>query len=217
MGMPANISKVFEVIEKETIWLHEQWAIFGQLFFKSSERIDLLNKCASSFFALIGEVILNDMQLTLCKLTDPASTLTRAGTFDNLSLRQLQQRVKASEPKLAGRLKKLLKQLEVKCKPSRKWRDKFGAHLDLATATQKAPLPDITKKDIEESLEILRDYMNMIKEYYGDRISPYTPRINGDADELVNILGNGLRYKELFEEGIIPSDDLSHNQWRQNI
>jgi hypothetical protein len=210
MGMPANISEVFEFIEKETIWLHEQWAIFGQLFFKSSARIDLLNKCAPSFFAFVGEIIVNDMQLTLCKLTDPV----RTGNFDNASLKQLQERMEACEPKLPEDFGKLLQQLNVKCEPLRKWRNKLGSHFDLATATQKAPFPDTIKRDIEESLKILRDYMNMIKKYYGNPISPsYTPLINGDADELVNILGNGLRYRELFEEGIIPNDDLSHNQW----
>jgi hypothetical protein len=145
--IPSNINEIYEKLKEEIIWLHGRWTLFTQLFAMSNKRIDLLNECAPSFFHAIEDVLVADVILSLCKVTDPAITRTRAGNFDNMSLKQLQQRLEAEESKLAHRLQNLLNKLDDKCKPFREWRNKRGAHSDLATASGAYLLPEISKKN----------------------------------------------------------------------
>jgi predicted ribosome quality control (RQC) complex YloA/Tae2 family protein len=145
-GMPSNIKEIYEKLKEEIIWLHGRWTLFTQLFAKSDKRINLLNECASSFFHAIEGVRVGDVMLSLCKITDPANTRTRAGNFDNMSLKQLQQRLEAEEPQLTHRLQNLLNKLDDKCKDFREWRNKSLAHSGLATASGAYLLPETPKK-----------------------------------------------------------------------
>jgi hypothetical protein len=114
-GMPSNITEIYEKLKEEIIWLHGRWTLFTQLFAKSDKRINLLNECASSLFHALEDVLLGDVMLSLCKITYPASTRN----FNNMSLKQLQQRLEAEEPQLAHRLQNLLNKLDDKCKDFR--------------------------------------------------------------------------------------------------
>jgi len=170
-----------------------------------------------SVFYVIEDVLFREVMLSLCKLTDPASTRTRNGNSDNLSLKQLQQRVEASEPHLAVSLEKLLTQLDDKCEDIREWRNKRLAHSDLLTEMQNGapPLPGISKQMIEEALALVREYMNMIENHYRNTTVAYDIfMMNKDTDTLVSILIDGLRYKELQQGKKIPWDDWCQNHWK---
>ena len=215
--IPANIEDIYQELQGEILWLHGRWIIYRQLFAQSEKRLDLLNACGASFFYVIEEVLHGDVLLSLCKLTDPASTRTRAGNFDNLSLQQLHQQVEAVEPHLAARLKKLLDTLDDKCRDFRAWRNKRLAHADLVTAMQSGvhPLPGISRQMIEDALTLIREYMNTIEGHYcNNRVAYNLFIMNKDGHALVSILIDGLRYRELQGERKIPYDDWSQNQWK---
>jgi hypothetical protein len=59
------------------------------IFAESPKRIELLNEAAGTFFYIIQEVLLNEVQVCLSKLTDPA----KSGKYNNLSLEQLQSQL----------------------------------------------------------------------------------------------------------------------------
>jgi hypothetical protein len=129
--IPQAIDEIFQELKKEITWLHGRWKIYRQLFGHSEKRIELINECASTFFYIIQDVLLGEIQVTLSKLTDRA----RFGEHDNLSLEQLQLRVETQgEKSLSAALRKLLDDLHNKCQPFRLRRNKLLAHLDLATA-----------------------------------------------------------------------------------
>jgi hypothetical protein len=215
--IPANIKDIYEELKGHVVWLHGRWILYRQLFDKSEKRIDLLNECASSFFYVIEDVLFRDVMLFLCKLTDPASTRTRDGNSENLSLKQLQQRVEVSEPHLAASLERLLKDLDDKCEDIREWRNKRLAHSDLITEMRNgaSSLPGISRQMIEEALKLVREYMNMIENHYHNNTVAYDIFLmNKDADTLVSILIDGLHYKEFQQEKKITWDDWCQNHWK---
>jgi hypothetical protein len=213
-NIPLNISEVFEELKTEITWLHGRWIIYRQLFGHSEKRIDLLNECASTFFYIIQDMLLDAVQVSLSKMTDPAQT----GNFENLSIDQLQQRVEThGDPQLATSLRKLRDKLHDKCQPFRMWRNKRLAHLDLTTAMQSSsnPLPGISRQMIEDSLGILREYMNTIERYYSKSETGYEHFImSSDGDFLISVLKYGLRYEELLKDRKISFEDWHQAEWK---
>src|SRR5208283_4951754 len=89
-NIPESIEGVFEEIRNEVLWLHTKWTIYRQLFGHSEKRIELLNKCAAVAFYTFEEVLFDEIQMSLSKLTDPAGK----GNKKTLSFEQLQKQVK---------------------------------------------------------------------------------------------------------------------------
>jgi hypothetical protein len=77
MAIPAGISETWEFLNGEVIWLHGRWSMYGQLFGTSEARIDVLNRVAPTFFSTLQSVLLDEVQLTLSRLSDPARSAVR--------------------------------------------------------------------------------------------------------------------------------------------
>ncbi len=211
--IPEEINEVYEELKTEITWLHARWIIYRQLFAESDKRVDLLNECASVFFYIIQDVLLEEVLVSLCKLTDPA----RSRRFENLSLKQLQSRLGAhGDQKLAARTRSILDELHSKCEPFRVWRNKQLTHLDLTTAMKSSPdpLPGISRQMIEEALGLVRKYMNQIEGHYRNSEIGYEHFImRSDGEALVAMLRYGLRYEELLKDRTISFDDWHHGEW----
>jgi hypothetical protein len=211
--IPEGIEEVFKELRSEIIWLHVRWIIYRQLFETSERRIDLLNECASVVFYVIEETLIDEMQLCLSKLTDSASS----GRNKNLCLEHLCIRIRdAGELKMANSLLGILSKIRVSCKPFRFHRHKRIAHFDLNTSLHKNLLPTVTRKTIEEVLEAIRDFMNVIQSYYYDseQVYKYYGVMEHGGDKLVGLLKKGLRYEELVRLERIPYGDEMENRWQ---
>jgi hypothetical protein len=202
---PEDIKGIFAELNTEVIWLHARWKIYRQLFAASSKRIDLLNECAATFFFVIQDVLIGEVQIMLCKLTDPPDN----GKKENLSLKRLQVGIEGlGVSVLTQTTMNILNSLDAQCAPFRKWRNKRLAHLDLSTmlAGNASPLPGISRQMIEDALQLVRDYMNTIHEHYKEPETLYEAfgMVTTDGDALVALLEPGLRYEELRQKEIIP-------------
>jgi hypothetical protein len=210
---PAEVLEVFEHLQEEILWIHLRWNIYTQLFSTSAKRTGLLRDVAETFFFVLHQILLTDVQVSLSKLTDAAST----GKYDNLSLAQLQQRLEAvGDPALAKRTRDVLDSLKTKCEPFRKWRDKKLVHFDLSTAMKLdgSSLPRVTSGMIDEPLELVRNFMNCIEGFYNERENFYQLVLTlSDAEPVVGLLADGLRYRELVEQENIPYDDHLKSKW----
>jgi hypothetical protein len=160
--LPIEIEAIYEELKKEITWLHGRWIVYRQLFGTSEKRIALLNECSPTLFYILQDVLIGEVQLSLCKLTDPPST----GKSDNLSLEHLQMLLEAhADASLALTGRAVLDPLKVSCQPFRTWRNKRLAHLDLDAAMRSSsnPMPGISRSMIEQALESVRKYMNAIE------------------------------------------------------
>lgn len=212
-NIPSNINEIYGQLKTEITWLHGRWIVYRQLFGTSEKRIDLLNECASSFFYILQDVLIGEVQVSLSKLTDPA----RTGRFENLSLEQLQTRLETNgEAYLAKKNREILDELHIQCEPFRTWRNKRLAHLDLSTAMRSSPnpLPGISLEMIENALQLVRTYMNQIEQHYNDSEYGYEHFLmQSDGDALVAMLRYGLRYEELVQDQTISYDDWNKGNW----
>lgn len=211
--IPPQVASVYNALSKEVTWLHGRWICYRQLFAESERRIEMLNECASTFFFFIQDVLIGEVQVCLSKLTDPAKT----GRHDNLSLEQLQLRLEQyGDTKLAKSNRITLDSLLREAAPFRAWRNKQLAHLDLLTAMKATPnpLPDVSRQMIEDSLSLVRQYLNTIEHHYNDSEIGYEHFImSSDGDALLATIRNGLRYEELLVGRKIPYDDWRKGKW----
>jgi hypothetical protein len=212
-NVPSGIAEIYDPLSKEVTWLHGRWICYRQLFGHSEARVDLLNESAATFFFVIQDILLGDVQLGLSKLTDPARTAGK----ENLSLYLLQERLEHhGDQVLAARARGKLEALKDKCWLFREWRNKKLAHLDLVT-TMKAiqnPIPGISREMVEQALEDLRSLLNAIELHYNDHQIAYELFVmDADGEALIASLKCGLRYRELLKKGTIPFSDLHEGGW----
>lgn len=211
--MPTCIAEIYDELRSEVTWLHGRWICYRQLYATSPKRIDLLNESASTFFYIIEDVLLSDVQISLCKLTDPAES----GKYKNFSLKQLQARLdEGADQSLSADCKALLKVLSTQCSLFRTRRHKKLAHLDLAVAlrTPPYPLPGVSRDMIENALDTVRRFLNAIERHYNGNEFGYEHfNMNGDGEALIATLRSGLRYEELLQERRLPHDDWRQGKW----
>ena len=194
-AIPPYLGELYEFLKKEVTWLHARWIIFDQLYSKGDPRLELLNDAGSSFFHMLQLMMYDDMQLWLARLTDDRR--------DTASLLQLQKRLEShGNAKLATTAKPVLEELLKLVDAIRENRDGMLAHysLDQATNPQAKKLPDVYYTDVVRSLELVRQYMNLIEMHYHDCEQGYEHFVwQDDGDNLVTLLKWGLRYREILK------------------
>ena len=154
--MESEVRKLFWTLHKEVLYLFYRWKIYGQLFGSGGDNLNLLNQSGSNVFALLQNLIMDDVFLTLCRLTDPVQT----SGHKNLSLRYLLGKIGATLPDtLRKDLKRKLARLDKTNKNIRDHRRRRIAHLDLRYATEAEALPPVMQGDLDDSLQVLESIM----------------------------------------------------------
>jgi hypothetical protein len=213
-NIPEPVYEVFDRIRKEVLWMHVTWTIYRQLFAHSEQRIELLNKCGGLAFRIFEETLWDGIQLSLTKLTDPATSFGK----DNLTFEQLQARLEKSEDTTpCAKLRNLLDGLKDKCAAVRRHRNKRLAHFDLKTAMQDgANLDPISRRMIEEVLSLVREYMNIIDSHYDQNDTKYEQVLGistADGNALVAWLKDGLEFTEMAKKLGKGRNELRSGKW----
>lgn len=224
--IPESIEGIFDAIKREVLWLHAAQTVYRQLFAHSSKRIDLLNKCAPIAFYVFEELLLTEIQMSITRLTDPARTSGR----DNLTLDQLHERIRdLGDDRLSCQILPILLDLRgVRstssepfqpgiCQAIRTHRNKRLAHFDLQTAMQQgANLEPVSLDQIEESMALVRKYMNTIEQHYTESDTDYEQILGmsmKDGDALVFFLKDGLDFGELAKKLNKRRNELRSGRW----
>jgi len=211
MAIPSQLNDAWAFLHAEVLSLHGRWEIFNQLYGESPERIDLLNTTAPTFFAVLQGVLLNDVQLTLSKLADPATTLRRP----NLTLETLLHGIEnLPEPQLSAQLAPLLAHYRAACEQVKVRRNKDIAHFDFATqiapAQKVAVLPGPSRQEIDTAIIALREFMATVFAHFEGKHMAYEGfSLHDGANQLLFLLKQGLRYDELLAAGTIDLGDLA--------
>jgi hypothetical protein len=208
--MPESLRPTWEALHNEVVAVHSRWIIYRQLFAESEERVKILNECAAHFFSVIQATLLYDVQLTLSKLADPASTNGKA----NATLALLVKEIDAlKEQPLTDQLNDLLTKYRASCKQIKTRRNKQIAHFDHATLLQQygtgpADLPGPSRQEIEDALAALRCFMEPVEVYLTSCPTAYQAVHSiSDGEALISVLQEGLRYQDLQKDGVIAWDD----------
>jgi len=83
--IPPEIKTCFNDVNLQVKKAHIKWEIFRQLYLKNKKRIELLNESAAGFFAILRKVFIDDVILSICRLTDPKKSSGK----ENSNLAQL--------------------------------------------------------------------------------------------------------------------------------
>jgi AbiU2 len=205
---PSEIHELWVTLKAEVVWLHGRWIIYRQLYGTSQEHIDVLNRSASTFFNVLQKSLLNDVQLSISKLGDPAGTGTRRNLTLSALLGELER---IGEKSLVGKLSAAILSFDAACTKLRHRRNKWIAHFDLNTmiGSKVAPLEGPSRDEIEAALDALREAMNCVELHYTESQTVYEQFVmNNDGRHLISTLEQGLRYRDLVKEKVIAHDDL---------
>jgi hypothetical protein len=213
-NQPESLGEAFQKVQDEVSLMHTKWEIYRELFLRSDKRRKLLTESAYAFFFLIRVVLLDDVRVSLSRLTEPARDKKNHANLSFARLRELAEENGDSD--FAEELKKQLAELGKKCRVIKTHRNKRLAHNDLTTAMQGgANLEPISVEDIESVLELTRKYMTTIGDHYDHPRTLYDSGIDltSGAEKLVGLLKLGLHFKELLYDGKIPLDECFKGKW----
>jgi len=198
--MPDTVSVVYEALCREIQEIHVRWKLYRQLYGRNQLRFDLMREIASTFFARIHYILLDDVVMGVVRMTDPAKTARNK----NLSAYQLRDRlVNNGIQEVANRVAGRLKTLEPMMGPFREQRNKRLAHTDLENRlkTSDKPLPGISRQDIELVLEHLRAVLNDVQEHFHGGHTGYEYVVTEkDADTLIDSMKYAYVFRALLIE-----------------
>lgn len=204
---PAQIHALWTVLDREVTWLHGRWMIYRQLFGTNQARVELLNRSAGTFFNVLQDVLLHDVQLSLSKLGDPPGS----GLRKNMTLEALQQVLRESgETLVADEMQESIDTFSSACVKIRHRRNKWIAHFDRSTMLEDDLVPRMgpSRQEIECALEALRETMNCVSVHYAETTIAYEHfSMQADGEALIQRLRRGIRYDELINDGSIARDD----------
>jgi hypothetical protein len=208
MPIPTEVATTWNFLHGEVVWLHGRWTMYRQLYGTNAKRIETLNRLAPTFFGTLQGILLDEVQLTLSRLADPAVT----GKRRNLTLETLTREILALPvQELATELVARLDQYRAKCERIVERRNKRIAHYDFDTqrAANTEGLSSVSRQEIEDALAALRDFMRTVYQFFEQSYMAYEHfAMLDDANSVLRIAGEALRYRELVDEGRIDQVDF---------
>ena len=194
--LPADLVDVFIPIDEDIQWLHAKWGQYRSLFARNEATVDTLNKAASFFFWYLQDVLFDDILAHVSRLTDPP----QQGQYENLSLPKLAETIR--DPILKPKIAALVEQIKQRVVVIRGHRHKRLAHSDYRHATGQTAkaLSGVSRKEIEDALDLFRSVLNEIRTHYGVAYVAYRQFFaRRGADWLVRVLERGL---ETLQRGL---------------
>lgn len=184
---PSGTGQLAFSLWKRTGMLHLKWKVYRSLYGDSPERVDLLNWSAPVFFAILDDVLLDDVLLEIARMTDS----DRTGRWENASIQKLIT-ILPPEDVAEHSWSVKLSELHALSDRIRTIRDKRLAHADLDSAVRyhDDPLPGVSRAYVEDVLKGIRDLLGSIEnKYRATRTAhqDFLPPIGG-VDALVRVL-----------------------------
>ena len=207
--IPESVLPIWTLVYDETVWVNAYWKIFNQLFGGPQDQLDLLNRSAGFCFYVIKDALATDIQLTLCKLSDPAESSGKT----NATAKHLRDEIKKLGSVVADGLDDSLETFTNACGPLRNARNKMIAHLDRTTVIgtgQVKSVPSTTKAEVDKAVHALCDFTNAAAKLLGEAHTAFQLFITrGEGgDDLMALLRMAERYQDLQRQEKISWDDL---------
>lgn len=192
--MPACLKELYENLCQEVTWVHVVWNQYRHLFGTSEERFNLLKEMAPGFFRVCHDALLDDVVLTLCRMTDEEKVCGK----ENMVLDRVANVASAlGDAEMTATLQNLAKEAKDRCAVLREHRHKRLAHADLQVFVHKSQLSGFNRDTIEKALECVRNFTNTIGLHYtGVGTDFQTPALFGEADSLVYLIKEAKAYRK---------------------
>lgn len=204
--IPEPHREVFKALDEEVSWGHAVWKVYRQLH-GTKESIDLLNKVAPAWARIQQDALLDDVLMSLLRITDNEEMKGR----QNLVLNCLKPLAAASgEKQIVAEVGAALASVDKACQVLRKHRNRRLAHLDRGIALGEDTLPGFTLEQIDVAFTMVREAMNALNCYFRGGPTIYDEvGLQGDGRLLLSALQDALRLRELRRrEGEMTEEQL---------
>lgn len=210
--MPADVAETHELIGRELYYLYTKWTYFKRLFCTDDETIRLLNYAAEFFFNIYAEVIRDDLILTVCRLTDPASTKVKGQEKANLTVKQLRKLIPVADSSLHNSLDPEISVLDSHVEKFREHRNRRIGHHDLDTRRGRshATVPSLGLNEMEDALSGIATILDLVEKHYDQDEQPYQNGIygSGNAEELIQFIRREQSLERYFNEKEFGVDEF---------
>lgn len=201
-NIPIELSEVFLHLKHELLILYTKFNSFKTLYCTSDENIALLDSSAMGFFVIHGDVLRDDIMLSICALTDPAWTNVKREKRDNLTLRHLASLIPEGDSSLADELSQLVESAKTPWDPFRIHRNRRIGHHDLITVLKKTDqlLPSVGINDVDAALTLIAEILNAVETFYDKDVTTYHRGVyqEGNAKELIDFLKRQVDLEKYF-------------------
>jgi len=206
--------QTYRKIRSNVYCVHLYWEIYKQIYAGNSTRFSIINASSRKYFAYSEDVYLSYVESGLMRLLDPAISTFRK---PNMSIEKLIEEIDMAEnnPKLISRLKRTHIKLKEKAEKLKKRRNKARSHNDYDVACGHIKVPPISRKDVNDVIDVLDKLMAIIESYMEitglDECASIEARTS--AHELFSCLSDGLKYRKLLKTSNKKTQHLKHNKF----
>jgi hypothetical protein len=195
--MGFELGSLYNLLYNETIWLHYKWVEFNELYGAGKTRLKIMNETAPFFFLIIQKTLWENILLGIARITDPPKTMNKK----NITIQTIPEFI--AEQKLKDTLTLKIEIIKEKTGYCRDWRNRWISHhdYDLKLNENARPLETADKKLVQESLEIITDFINILQNHFF-KSTLYLKKIssNRGAFSLLNFLNDGLNERQNYFE-----------------
>ena len=201
-NIPDELSEVFRRLQQELLILYTKWNSFKTLYCTNDENIELLDNSARGFFVVHGDIMRDDIMMSICVLTDPASSKVKGEKRDNLTLKHLANLIPSQDSALTDKLNQMLESAKTPWDPFRSHRNRRIGHYDLITVLKKTDelLPSVGINDVDSALSLIVDILNTVESFYDKDGTTYHCGIyqEGNAKELIEFLKRNVELEKYY-------------------
>lgn len=170
-----DLGKVYYALWQEVAHLHVLWREYNILFYEK-DTVDLLNSVSGSFFAMTQRLLINEIFLSISRITDPLKTAGK----ENLTVRRFPLLLQKDKADL---VKEDIERLDEMLSGWKNIRHKKFAHKCLEASIGNLEIERIDVKKFQDILDQLALVMNRPRE---DTHVDFTVRsVAGGAKSLI--------------------------------
>lgn len=196
--IPEKAREAFSILSGEIYVLRERWACFEFFYGHSQERVDILNKMAPPFFAMLNDLLFDYMCLAFSRLEEK----TNGG--QNMSLEFLPYAADINPSSEIGqRLEKTLESYRTTVAAIKAFRNKRIAHFDHKTAMQSGTsLKPVQRGKLKEALETAEKFLGDFDAHFSNSTTVFDAFSSDQAAHaLYQALAKAVAYDALENSG----------------
>lgn len=203
-NMPTDIAKAHDLLGNQLYFLYTKWNYFKTLFCTTDEAIALLHYAAEFTFEIYRELLRDDIILSVCRITDRATTNVKGHLKDNLTLKYLATLIPNADTTLQTAVAAEITKIDAKVISFRQHRNRRIGHHDLDTRKKRstALLAELGLTETDDVLANIAGLLNCIEQFYDHNEQSYDEGIygSGNADDLLEFIKYEQSLQKYYEE-----------------
>jgi hypothetical protein len=215
--IPEKLRETYAHLAGNVMWTY---GAFEELMFLfgTSENVDLLNETAPAFFVRYQGLLIDDIVLSLSRMTDEKQSGSRKNPQENLTLARLLDLPDAQCQQLRTELKKRWAKIRDTAKPLRTYRHKRLAHSDLAHVLSPSTKLGGDIGSMNELLDQMKKLLDQISDFLStfdcfftgvETTSHSPPASYADADDLIAYLKLAIETENKAKNEVLKAADES--------